>query len=77
MWNPVGIDNATGRGTPFVGLLTLLEKALNSRLFHLPPFLRRVGDSIGNRETGSRSFRGKHLRKGSADMNGLVPPKGH
>ena len=46
MWNPVGIDNATGRGTPFVGLLTLLEKALNSRLFDLPPFLRRVGDSV-------------------------------
>lgn len=30
-------------GLPFfVGLLTLLEKALNSGLFDLPPLLRRV-----------------------------------
>ncbi|ELK15266.1 hypothetical protein PAL_GLEAN10004807 [Pteropus alecto] len=34
-------------GLPFVvGLLTLLEKALNSGLFDLPPLLRRVLGSV-------------------------------
>jgi len=43
------------KGLPFfVGLLTLLKKAVISRLFDLPPFLRRVVDFVLETETGSR-----------------------
>lgn len=41
MWDPVGVDSAT-EGLPSVGLLTLLEKALNSRLLDLHPLLREL-----------------------------------
>lgn len=76
VWDPVGADNATGRGTPF--LCWSLDPAGEGSEFWAVWFISSSQKSFGlcieNRETGSRFIRQKHLRKGSADMNGLVSP---
>lgn len=49
-------------GLPFfVGLLTLLEKALNSELFDLSPLLRRVLGSVLKTERQGQGLSDKNI----------------
>lgn len=43
----MGIDNAISRGTPsFCWSLDPARRRLNSKLFDLPPLLKRIVDSV-------------------------------
>lgn len=60
-------------GLPSVGLLTLLERLRIPGCGICILFSETCGLWLGNTEAKSRFIRWKHRRKGSVDMNGLVP----